>query len=147
MYTYKLGFENKFYLGSAGSAPSTEMKNISNLQVNFGGSKVDATTRNSGAFKTYIPGMLDPSLSFTVHADANDTSLTLLRSQYISRGAVAVKIDLGDGWAFLSDMIIENMDNGQETESLTDYNVTLAPTLTTSSFAPQFVQITSGGSN
>ena len=147
MYAYKLGFENKCYLGSAGSAPSTEMTNISNLQINFGGQKVDATARNTGAFKTYIPGMIDPSLSFTVHADAGDTNLATLRSAYIARSAVAIKVELGDGWAFQSDMIVDSLDNGQETESITDYNVVLAPTITTSSFVPQFVQITSGGSN
>ena len=147
MYSYKLGFENKAYLGSAGSAPSTEMTNISNLQVNFGGQKVDTTARNSGAIKTYIPGMIDPSISFPVHADAGDSNLTLLRSAYIGRSAVAIKIELGDGWAFQSDVIVESLDNTQETESLTDYNVSLAPTITTSSFLPQFVQITSGGSN
>ncbi len=147
MPAFKLGFENKLYIGSAGSAPTTEMTNVSNLSVNLNAAKVDVTARNTGAFKTYIAGMIDPSLSFTVHADANDTSLALIRSAYIGRGAVAVKVDLGDNYAFQADCIVEDLSNSQETESVTDYSVSLAPTIITSGLTPAFVQITSGGSN
>ena len=143
MPQFKLGFENKLCVGSAGALPSTELKTVTNVQVELSSAEVDVTARQSGAFKVYIPGMIDPSLSFDVNADVDDTVFATIRSAYIGRTAVAVKCELGDGYYFASDMIVTKCSNDQNTEDASKYSVTMRPTITTSSFAPQ---ITSGGS-
>ena len=144
MTKIKLGFECKLYIGTAGSAPSTEAKSVTDVQVPFESSAVDATTRRTGKFKTYIPGMIDCGLEFKIHADADDANLTTLRTQWLARGAIAVKVDLGDGTYFQSDMIIENFSNDQATEDIVAYTVSMKPTVTSSSFLPTIATASSG---
>ena len=146
MTKIKLGFECKLYIGTAGSAPATELKSISDVSLTLESSAVDATTRRTGKFKTYIPGMIDCGLEFKIHADADDANLTTLRTQWLARGAIAVKVDLGDGSYFQSDMIIENFSNDQATEDIVAYNVSLKPTVTTDEFLPTFGTESSGTS-
>lgn len=136
MTTLKLGFQCKLYIGTAGAAPATELKTISDVALSLETPAVDATTRTTGAFKTYIAGMIDAGLEFKIHADADDTNLATLRTQWLARGAVSVKVDLGDGAYFQSDMIIENMSNDQATEDIAAYSVSMKPTVTSSSFLP-----------
>ena len=70
---YKLGFEPKMYIGPAGSAPATEAKNVKDVTVNLESAEVDASSRQSGIFKFYLAGQIDPSIEFTMNADADDT--------------------------------------------------------------------------
>jgi len=142
---YKLGFEVKMYVGTAGTAPSGECSTITDLSVDLSRDAVDATTRQSGKFKTYVPGLIDAGLSFSMPADSSDTNLTTLRGAWIAGTAVAVKIELGDGYAFQSDMIVSSCKNGQNNGELVKYDFELKPTITISTFLPQFVELTSGG--
>ena len=141
--SYKLGFEYKMYLGTASTAPTTELKTVKDLTVTLQANKVDATSRQTGAFKVYIPGMIDASVDFTLNIDSEDTNLATLRSAYFGRSAVAIKIELGDGYAFQSDMIVEEFTNKQETEDIATYTVKLAPTIVDSTFLPSVVAVTS----
>ena len=145
MTKIKLGFENHLYIGSAGSAAATELKNITDVAVNLESAEVDVTARNSGKFKTYIPGMIDAGLEFKIFADADDSSLTTLRNAWLGRSAISVKCELGDNAFFQSDMIVTNFTNDQATEAATAYSVSMKPTITTSAFLPT-VDVTSGGS-
>jgi predicted secreted protein len=133
---YKLGFEPKMYIGPAGSAPATEAKNVKDVTVNLESAEVDASSRQSGIFKFYLSGQIDPSIEFTMNADADDTVQTTLRTQWLARGAVAVKVELGDGYFFMSDCIVTNFSNDQALEDVVSYSVTLRPTITTSAFLP-----------
>ena len=144
MPTLKLGFECKLYIGTAGAAPANELSSISDVSLTLETPSVDATTRTAGAFKTYIPGMIDCGLEFKIHADSSDTNLGILRTQWLARGAVAVKVDLGDGTYFQSDMIIENFTNDQATEDIVAYTVSMKPTVTSSSFLPTIATASSG---
>ena len=144
MTKIKLGFECKLYIGTAGSAPSTEAKSVTDVQVPFESSAVDSTTRRTGKFKTYVPGMIDTGLEFKIHSDEDDTILSTIRTAYFSRGAIAIKVDLGDGYYFQSDMIVENFTNGQETEGIVAYDVSLKPTVTTDEFLPEVAAESSG---
>ena len=73
---YKLGFEPKMYIGPAGSVPTTEAKNVKDVTVNLESAEVDASSRQSGIFKFYLAGQIDPSIEFTMNADADDTVQT-----------------------------------------------------------------------
>lgn len=132
----KLGFECKLYIGTASAAPSTEAKGVTNVSVTLTSSAVDATTRLTGKFKTYIAGMIDGGISFRIHADSNDAILTTLRTQWLARGAVAAKVELGDGYYFMSDMVIDSFSNSQANEEIVAYDVTLKPTVVDDSFLP-----------
>ena len=142
--SYKLGFEEKMYIGTASQAPSTELKTVKDLTLTLQANKVDATSRQTGAYKIYIPGMIDASVDFTLNIDSNDTNLATLRSAYFGRTAVAVKIELGDGYYFQADMIVEEFTNKQETEGIATYTVKLAPTVVDSTFLPTVSAVSSG---
>ena len=144
MTKIKLGFECKLYIGTAGSAPSTEAKSVTDVQVPFESSAVDATTRRTGKFKTYIPGMIDTGLEFKIHADEDDSILSAIRTAYFNRGAIAIKVDLGDGYYFQSDMIVDNFSNAQSTGDIVAYDVKLKPTVTTDDFLPEVAAESSG---
>ncbi len=147
MATYKLGFEPKMYIGTAGSAPSTELKTVKDVEVNLSSGEVDVTARASGAFKVYIPGMIDLSISFNILADSSNDNLATIRSAYFGRTAISVKIELGDGYAFQSDAIITEFNNSQSTEGAVTYAVTLKPTITSDSFLPQIAAVSSSSAS
>lgn len=136
MTKFKLGFEAKLFIGTAGAAPSDELTNITDVSISLESPEVDVTARNSGKFKTYIPGMIDAGVEFSIFADADDTKLTQLRTAWLARTAIAVKVELGDNAFFQSDMIVSNFSNDQQTEEAISYQVTLKPTITTSDFLP-----------
>ena len=143
MTKIKLGFENHLYIGSAGSAAATELTGITDVAITLESPEVDVTARNSGKFKTYIPGMIDARVEFKIFADADDSALTTIRNAWLGRGAFSLKVDLGDNAFFQSDVIVSNFSNDQATEEATAYNVSLKPTITTSAFLPT-VDVTSG---
>ena len=149
---FKLGYENKAYIGTASTEPSSEFKNITNLQIGLTRDAKDATARYSGAFKIAIPGMIDTEISFIMHANSDSTDNTqqgTIRSAWLAGTAIAVKIELGDGYYFMSDCIVTNYSVAQNTEDPTDISVALKPTIVDEDFLPVIAAVTttSGGSN
>ncbi len=142
----KLGYECKLYVGAtASSAPNagSEMTNIRDVTVSLTRTAVDATTRAAGPFKTYVPGLIDSEISFKMLADGDSSSnsiCTSIRNAWLSGSAMAMKIDLGDGYYFMADFIITDMSNGQSLEDCVSYDVKVKPTLKDYTFKPVFGQ-------
>ena len=136
---YTLGFENHCYIGEAGAEPTTELLNIKDVTVSLSAEVKDATARYAGAFKINVPGMIDAGVEYTVIADSDTESaagVTMLRDAFINRKALAVKLTLGDGAYFMSDMIVEKMDNNQQNDDVVTYSVSMKPTITKADFKP-----------
>jgi predicted secreted protein len=143
----KLGYECKLYVSAtastAPSASSSEMANIKDVTVTLNRTAVDATTRAAGAFKTYVPGQIDSEISFKMLADGDSSSNTLctaIRNAWINGSALAMKIELGDGYFFMADFIVTDMSNGQSLEDVVSYDIKVKPTLKDSAFKPTFGQ-------
>ena len=147
MPNFKLGYEAKLFVGTKNEAPSTEVTNATDIEVSLNCDAVDVTARNSGAFKVYIPGMIDAELSFKIFADASDTQLNIIRSAWLARTPIAVKVELGDGYAFQCDAIVTDMSNSQTVDDAVAYNVTLKPTIDSDTFKPQVIVATSASQN
>ena len=147
---FKLGYQCKLYAGTASAEPSAasaELLTINDVSVNLTRSAVDCTTRAAGAFKTYMPGMIDSEVSFKLLADSDSTSNTLLntiRNAWLNGTALAMKILLGDGFYFMADFIISDLSNSQGLEDVVAYDVKVKPTLKSSNFLPCFGQESSG---
>lgn len=137
----KLGFESKLYIGAAGATPTSEAKNVKDVTLNLESAEVDATSRQSGKFKIYISGLIDASLEFKMNVDEDDSVLGVIRSAWMGRTPVAAKIDLGDGMAFDSDMVVTNFNNEQSLEDVISYSVTMKPTMTDTDRPPQIVSV------
>ena len=136
---FSLGFQCKAYVGPASTEPTSELKNISDLSLTLSRDAKDVTARYSGAFKVYIPGMIDPEISFTMRADsdsASNTSLGTIRSAWLSGDALAIKIELGDGASFMCDAVVTNYSPTQNTEDPVSIAVTMKPTIVDDSFVP-----------
>lgn len=145
---FKLGYENKAYIGTASAEPSAELKNITDLQVGLSRDAKDVTARYSGAFKIAIPGMIDPEISFTIHANSDSTDNTqqgIIRSAWLAGTAIAVKIELGDGYYFMSDCVVTDYSVAQNTEDPTDISVSLKPTIVDEDFPPVIAAVTTTG--
>lgn len=137
----KLGFEAKMYIGPAGSTPTTEAKNIKDLTINLESAEVDVSSRASGKFKIYLPGLVDAGLEFKMNVDEDDTTLTTIRTAWLARTPIAAKVELGDGMAFDADFIITNFNNEQPLEEALTYSVTMKPTMTDATRPPQIVSL------
>lgn len=137
----KLGFEAKLYIGAAGSTPTTEAKNVKDVTVNLESAEVDASSRVSGKFKIYLSGLIDAGIEFKMNVDADDAVLTIIRTAWLARSPIAVKVELGDGMAFDSDVIITNFTNEQTQEDVITYSVTLKPTMTDADRPPQIISV------
>ena len=139
----QLGFEAKMFVGPAGSTPTTEAKNVKELTINLESAEVDATSRASGKFKIYLPGLIDAGLEFKMNVDEDDTILTTIRTAWLARTPIAAKVELGDGMAFDADFIITNFTNEQSLEDVVAYSVTMKPTMTDTDRPPQIIAVTS----
>lgn len=136
---FKLGYECKAYVGEASKAPTSELTNVSDLSVTLSRDAKDVTARYSGAFKVYIPGMIDPEISFTMRADSDattNTNLATIRTAWLAGTPLAFKLELGEGAFFQSDVVVTEYSATENTEDPVDIKVTLKPTIVSDTFRP-----------
>lgn len=133
----KLGFESKLYIGPAGATATTEAKNVKDVTLDLESAEVDASSRASGKFKIYIQGRIDAGLEFKMNVDEDDTTLSTIRTAWLNRTAIAVKVDLGDGMAFDTDAIVTKFTNEQPDEEIISYSVSVKPTMVSADRPPQ----------
>lgn len=86
-----MGFEGYAYCAAAGSAPSTEMKNVRELKVGIQFTEVDTTVQGNRGVKSYSKGMKDCVLAWDhVITDNPDDADQIILAAADSRTAVAL---------------------------------------------------------
>ena len=109
--TVKRGFEGKLYIGTAGSAASTQLTERTDITLNLTSETADSTAAGDGTavpLKTEEVVAIAAEISWSMLYKTEDTNITTMVNAQVAGTAIAVKImrhgsdaDYFDGDCFL----------------------------------------------
>ena len=111
-----MGFECKMFRGATGATATIECKTVKDVKPIFTPDEVEASNRAS-KFKKYLQGMVDSGAEWDMDFDKNDAHCAAFPKAAVTGGALAIKVELDEGWYFDADCVIFLKDN---TQSLAD---------------------------
>lgn len=132
-----MGFECKLYRGAVGSTASIEADTVKDVKPIYTPDEVEASNRKS-KFKKYLQGMVDSGAEWDMDFDKDDPHCTAFLKAAVTSGALAIKVELDEGWYFDADCVIFMKENNQALADVQKVGFTAKP-WANSPREPQFV--------
>ena len=134
---YLLGRDAKLYAGTAGSTPSTEIKDIKNLGINLNQAEIDVTTRTAKGWKAVAGGLREAEISFDLLVAKGSTEAKQMLNAFKGgEGGTATYLALKiidavtEGiFDFEADCLITECSQQQDLEEAIVYAVKAKPTI------------------
>lgn len=133
------GFEAKMYHGTAGSSATTELDIIRDVTLTLESTEGETTTRATGGWKTYVAGLKDATIEFTLKWDPSNAGFEALRDAWVGRSLVALKIlDKASGEGLDADFVVTKFSRSENLDEKIEVSVTARPAMDTR--APAWVE-------
>ncbi|UDQ96816.1 hypothetical protein AAEX28_07095 [Lentisphaerota bacterium WC36G] len=121
-------FKCQLRIGDAGTKPTGDgIASVTEVKVNSSREMLDVTTRGNNGSKTYIPGLKDCSMDFSLLKDLSDENFKKVQNAYEAGTAIAAFADDGDGNGVDGDWYVEKMDESQDLDGKISYDTSLKP--------------------
>ena len=126
-----LGLDAKLLRGPAGSAGSTEVKNVKDLTLNLESGEADVTTRATKGWRATVATLKDASLEFGILYDTEDPDFKAFSEAYFGNTPMALFVTDGAGNGLDADFSITGFSVEQPLEEALTVSVTAKPTAST----------------
>ena len=123
-----LGFECKLFRGPAGSTPSSEVKEVTSVNLTLDKTQVDITSRSSGGWKQYRGGLKDVGVELSIFHDNTDEDYLAFRDSFINGTPLAIFVADDSGCGIDGDFEVFSFSEPQETDDGVKVSITLKPT-------------------
>ena len=141
----KLGIECVLFRGEAGSIATTEVKEITTVNVTLSKSQVDITTRGGDGWKIFRGGLKDATIEANVNYDTEDEAFKAFQKSFFKDEPMALFISDGEGNGFDADFEVFDFSQPQEMDDAVKCSVTLKPTRSgNNARAPKWIDDGSG---
>lgn len=124
----RLGMNGKFFRGTAGGTPATEVLNCKDLTANLTRSLADITTRGSGGWRQQAAALKELELEWKMLVDPSDADYTAFSAAFHSGEALALGVTPGTGGGLVGDFIISEFNEEEPLEDATSVTVKAVPT-------------------
>lgn len=126
-----LGLDAKLLRGPAGTAGSTEVKNVKDLTLNLESGEADVTTRATKGWRATVATLKDASLEFGILYDTEDPDFKAFSEAYFGNTPMALFVTDGAGNGLDADFSITGFSVEQPLEEALTVSVTAKPTAST----------------
>jgi len=127
----KTGFDHNLYRGTAGSAATTKMTNVIDINDEDSRTDIDDTTHGSGGFKSHKVGLRDLGLTFNMLKDGTNADYVAVRTAYAAGTALSFAITDGAGDGIDADYVITDFKKGMPIDDKATVDVTIKVTTAT----------------
>ena len=126
MPTISLGKDAKIYFGSSGSTASTEMSNVTDVNVEFTRGEADTTTRANQGWRSTSPTLRECTVTFDMLWDPDDEGFAAILAAYLADdGLVALLVlDKAGGQGPDADFSITGFSESQPLDEAIKASVT-----------------------
>ena len=126
--TVLLGLNGVLMMGTAGTAATTELKNVRDVELKLSWATEDATTRESGDVEVSVKTVKKVELSWKMLNIKSHADVTTVRAAFLSAGAVSIKcLDEESGWGVDGDFLVTEVGTPQPGKGLQEISVTAVP--------------------
>jgi hypothetical protein len=133
----RIGLLGKLYIGTAGSAPSTEVTGVGDVELSIKWDTAEVKSRASRA-KKKIVALYEASISVEFDDDDADANLTTIVNACRNGTTIAVKVlNKASGRGWYSDCMVSEDTEGQKLAEAVHHKFTIEPT--EGDLAPTFV--------